>query len=492
MVPEQNIEELEDLALFISELKGQISMIDRGVKTLRDESRAKVDKGIDQMRIAAHTIKGSARTFGFHPIAKLGQILEQTFLQIKDGNLLFNPPSLEEFTKAGLQALQILEQDLSNHKKESINVDEHIEKMKQILTQVPQVTNKETPDQFKEKKLARILEEASHRGLRVYEIIASSASDADTIAVSALQLKKKLEVSGKVAYSSTLNIGGSLQNNGFLMIFVTHENDTFIKTQASAISQVRSCRCSLLNANKLSVVTPIEVVPSSQSAAQNSIIIQIQLKENAFASSVRVLQILKTLKKMGEVIHSSPTEEELGNQRKVSTISICFKTNKSQDVVKQSLLNSVMDIENIQIQEEQKQNGLEAKNSLPGTIDPSLLPKLLRLANQLRERSDKLRTLKDESSQFGDTMFASRLAVTTEEIESLTGEFRQEIRGIVLGGILNTVEALPEQCLDLCDSLRKELSAASAKGASVEAGAIEKLTCFVGSLEQLLSELNNI
>ena len=499
MVPEQNVEDLEELELFIGELKEQIAMLERGVQAIKDDSRNKIEKGIDNMRIASHTIKGSARTFGFNPIGKLGQILEQTFIQIKEGNLSATHPSLEEFIKTGLEALHILADDLANQKKESIDADEYIEKMKLIITQpIHDITaNRETPEQFKEKKLPRILEEASNRGLRVYEIN-GTASNFDAASVSAMQLKKRLEIGGKVAFSSPLSASNGSQNGQFILIFVTHETDSFIKTQASTIQQIRTCQTALLNAGKVvSVVKPVEspIAVSTQTfsalqSSQETIILNIQMKENAFASSVRVLQILRTLKKLGELIKSVPSEEELGRQKRVTSIQVWLKTVQPKEVVKQSLMSSVMDIENISVAEEQ-QKPPAAQEELSQNINPSLIPKLLKIANQLRERSEKLRILKEEAAHI-DPKFSSKLASATADIESLTGIFRHEVRGIVLAGVLNTVYGLPEQFLDVCDSLRKELSTASTKDTAIDAEAIEKLAGFVSSLEKLLNEITDI
>lgn len=492
MNPERSLEELEDLDAFMSELREQIALLDRSLSSLRQEMPGKSGKPIETMRIAAHTIKGSARTFGFNPISKLGQILEQTFMQIQAGNLSPSHPLLEEFIKKGLDSLRILSNDLSNNQKESIDVDACIAQMKHIITQ--QDSSKESYEQFKEKKLGKILEEATVRGLKVYEVIVSYRSSADIPSALLLLFKKKLETAGKVAFSSSVQEGS--QEGRISLIYLTHEVVSFIKTQADAVSQIGSCQCSLLNPEGGEKVLPIALTQISSSkdtliASQNTLIIDIQLKENAFASSVRVLQIFRLLKKMGEIINSVPKEEELGKQKKVTQAQIWLKTNKLPEDVKRSLMESVLDIESMKVQEEVKKEQPDIKQA-SHEIDEALLKKLLRIAKQLKDTAGKLHGLKDEALGFGDSSFYANLSSSASDIEGLTKEFRSEVRGVVLGEILQTIEPLPELCLEICDDLRKEISVSLTNDSDIGGLVLEKLANFFEQLEQLHNELGSI
>lgn len=190
--------------------------------------------------------------------------------------------------------------------------------------------------------------------------------------------------------------------------------------------------------------------PSLQLSDKATHIVHVNLNEDCMLKSVRVVMVLDALKEIGEIIETSPSQEELETEEFGSTFSIAFSTIEDSKEIETTVL-SVSEIESAQVEENNKEN----EEELP-TEEVKIEPDI----SKNEPSAPKPDTQKKSPQRKVEKKFENKtIRVNLDKIEDLMNMFEETV--IERGRIEEIVYSLDNQELhervQRLDAISKDL-----------------------------------
>lgn len=229
----------DDLALFLDEAAEQLRTLSDGL--LRMERDASDPQLIQAVFRAAHTLKGSSATIGHLRMAALTHAMESVLDQVRNGTLVPTTSVIDRLL-AGVDALNILNEEVITHEESGVQVDDLIADLHDIDGAAqpavePTATRTLTADERN-----AVTEALAGDGHRAYDIEVTIDPRSDWPAVRAYQALMELAPLGTVIRSwpteEELQAGESGHTLG--VVLVTDREPQVLQDAAGTVSEVLS------------------------------------------------------------------------------------------------------------------------------------------------------------------------------------------------------------------------------------------------------------
>ncbi|OQY10767.1 MAG: chemotaxis protein CheA [Fusobacteriia bacterium 4572_132] len=219
-----------------------------------------------------------------------------------------------------------------------------------------------------------------------------------------------------------------------------------------------------------------QVLEEAKSKGMNNYIVNVTLDESCLLKAARVYMVFKNLEELGEIIKSSPTTEDLEEEKFDNSFMIVYVTKEEKEKIQKSVLN-ISEIEKVEMQminlskekveveeteNKPKKKKAEGEKKKKGTtttthkatttvrVDTEKLDSLMNLVAELVINKTRLSQLSTEHN-------LDDLSETLAHVDRVTGDLQSVVTQVRMVPIETVFNRFPRMIRDLSKSLNKEI-----------------------------------
>lgn len=348
----------DDLKYFLEDAQDQLELLDQSLVTLeREGADAELVQTIFR---AAHTLKGSSATIGHRKMAELTHTMETVLDEVRKGECEITTPLIDALLQA-LDALRVLTGEVASLTDSGIDCSAIVADLQAALSHgTSGGEHAQTSSGAAAAEHLHALASNARKGYAPYEVRVTLDSTCEMPAVRQFQLLMELSNAAHVVASwpTEPEIETGRVGLDFRALISTDKPDDDIRTLCGRVPDVIEVSVAPAAVDGGVEEAPVpaielsdeqrELVQANAYKGLDARAIELRIEADCQMPAVRLFQALGELGRLGQVVHSNPSADEIEQGQTGHTLLAVLSAEESDEQIREALLH-VPDLADVRV-----------------------------------------------------------------------------------------------------------------------------------------------